>query len=69
VFQMDVANVDRDVVYVAMVVHLCCKGLLPMFYLCFWDVCYKFVYLDVGICFTHMLQVFYLDVAYVCNDF
>jgi hypothetical protein len=21
------------------------------------------------ICFTHMLQVFYLDVAYVCNDF
>jgi hypothetical protein len=21
------------------------------------------------ICFTHMLQVFYLDVPYICNDF
>jgi hypothetical protein len=37
VFQMDVAKVDRDVAYVAMVVHVCCNGLLPMFHL---DVAY-----------------------------
>jgi hypothetical protein len=30
VFQMNVAKVDRDVAYIAMVVHVCCKGLLQM---------------------------------------
>jgi hypothetical protein len=35
VFQMDVANENRNVVYVAMVVHVCCKGLFSMFHLCF----------------------------------
>jgi hypothetical protein len=35
VFQMDVAKVDRDVAYVAMVVHVCCKRPFSMFYLCF----------------------------------
>jgi hypothetical protein len=35
VFQMHVAKVDWDVAYVAMVVHVCYKGLLPMFHLCF----------------------------------
>jgi hypothetical protein len=42
----------------------------------FSDVCCKCVYLDVAYvshicckCFTHMLQVFYLHVAYVNNDF
>ena len=33
--RIDVEKVDRDVVYVAMVVHVCCKRLFPMFYLCF----------------------------------
>jgi hypothetical protein len=47
VFQMDVVKVDRDVAYVEMVVHVCCKGLLPMFHLCFLDACCKYVYLDV----------------------
>jgi hypothetical protein len=47
-FQMDIAKVDWDVAYVAMVVYLCCKGLLPMFHLCFGDVCYKCVYPDVA---------------------
>jgi hypothetical protein len=68
VFQMDIAKVDRDVAYVAMVVHVCCKSLFLMFHLCFGRVlqvslsgCY--------ICFTLMLQVFYLDVTYVCNGF
>jgi hypothetical protein len=32
----DVAKVDQDVAYIAMVVHVCCKCLLPMFHLCFW---------------------------------
>jgi hypothetical protein len=31
-----------------MVVYLCCKGLLPMFHLCFSDACCKCVYLDVA---------------------
>jgi hypothetical protein len=32
VFYTDVAKVDRDVAYVAMVVHVCCKRLFPMFH-------------------------------------
>jgi hypothetical protein len=36
VFQMDVAKVDRDVAYVAIVVQVCRKGLFPMFHMCFW---------------------------------
>jgi hypothetical protein len=68
VFHMDVAKVDRDVAYVAMVVHLCCKHLLPMFHLFFR--CMLQEYLSrCFICFIHMLQVFYLDVAYACNGF
>ena len=35
----------------------------------FLDICCKCVYLDVAYVSTHMLQVFYLDVAYVCNVF
>jgi hypothetical protein len=62
VFYMDVAKVDRDVAYVAMVVYVCCKILSPMFML---QVCLS----GCCICFTHILEVFYLDVAYVCNIF
>jgi hypothetical protein len=65
VFQMDVAKVDRDVAYVAMVIHVCCKGLLLMFHLCFPDVCCKCVYPYVAyvshiccICFIEMLCMF-----------
>jgi hypothetical protein len=29
VFYMDIAKVDRDVAYVTMVVHVCCKLLFP----------------------------------------
>jgi hypothetical protein len=35
VFLMNVAKVDRDVVYVAMGVHICCEHLFPMFHLFF----------------------------------
>jgi hypothetical protein len=55
VFQMDVKKVDRNVAYVAIVVHVCCKRLFIMFHLFF------LMYLSgCCICFTHMLPVFYL---------
>jgi hypothetical protein len=34
-FYTDVAKVDQDVAYVAMVVHICCKSMSPMFHLFF----------------------------------
>jgi hypothetical protein len=64
---MDVAKLDRNVAYVVMVVHISCKFLFSMFL--FLDVCCKCVYLDVAYIFTHMLQVFYLDVACVLQWF
>ena len=67
VFHTDVAKIDRDVAHVAIVVHICCKCLFLMFHLFF----YTYVASLSGCCiyFTHILQVFYLDVAYVCNGF
>jgi hypothetical protein len=47
VFRTNVAKVHQDVAYVAMIVHVCCKRLSPVFHLCFSDVCCKCVYLDV----------------------
>jgi hypothetical protein len=35
VFHTDVTKIDRNVAYVAIVVHICCKLLFPMFYLFF----------------------------------
>jgi hypothetical protein len=43
VFQMGVAKVDQNVAYVAIVVHVCCKGLFPIFHLCFRTYCCKCV--------------------------
>jgi hypothetical protein len=47
-----------------MVVHVCCKGLLPMFQMCFLDACCKCVYLYVTyvshircICFIWMFRM------------
>ena len=68
VFYIDVAKVDRDVPYVVMVVHVCCKRMFLMFHLFFR--CMLQVFLSgCCICFTHMLQVFYLNVAYVAMVF
>jgi hypothetical protein len=68
VFHLDVTKVDRDVSYVAMVVETCCKRLFQMFHLFF--KCMLQVYLFGScICFTHTLQVFYLDAAYFFNEF
>jgi hypothetical protein len=68
VFHADVAKVNRDVAYVAVIIHICCKVYVPnvsfvfqhMLQVCLSVCC---------ICFTHMMQVFYLDVSYVCNRF
>jgi hypothetical protein len=56
VFYTNVAKVDRDVAYVAMVVHV---------FICFLDLCCKCVYLDVAYvphicykCFICMLRMF-----------
>jgi hypothetical protein len=60
-FQMDVAKVDRDVTYVAIVCYqyfICVFGRMSQ--VCLSRYC---------ICFTHMLHVFYLGVAYVCKGF
>ena len=48
-FSMDVAKVDRNGAYAAMAIHACCKSLFQKFCLFL----------------RHILQVFYLDVAYV----
>jgi hypothetical protein len=58
VFYMDVAKVDRDVAYVAMVVHVCYKLLFPMFYL--------FFQTYVAGAFIYMLHMFH---TYVCKCF
>ena len=46
-FYVDVTKVDLDVAYVAMVVHVRCKGLFPMFRLCFRMYDASVFYLDV----------------------
>jgi hypothetical protein len=68
VFQMDVVKVDRDVAYVAIVVHVCCKRFVTNVSSMFsgrMQVCLS----GCCICFTHTLHVFYLDVAYGCDVF
>jgi hypothetical protein len=62
-FRMDVAKVDRDVAHVAMVVHIYCKCMFQMFNLFF--IRTLEVSIRYCICFTRILQVFYLDIAYV----
>jgi hypothetical protein len=70
VFQIDVTKVDRNVAYVAIVVYVCCKGLLPMFHLFFSGRMLQLCLLSgCCICFTHTLHVFYMNVAYGCNGF
>ena len=84
VFRIGVVKVDRDVEHVAMAMHVCFKCIFQMFYLYqtyvarFLSGCCKsrsrcYVYMHVASlffkCFILLLQVFHLDVAYVCNDF
>jgi hypothetical protein len=65
-FHVDVAKVDQDVAYIA--IHML-QVFVPNVSTIFFQIICKCVYLDACICFTHMLQVFYIDVAYVCNCF
>jgi hypothetical protein len=68
-FYMNVAKIDQDVLYVAMVVHLCCKRLFQMFH--------QFFQTYVGSVFIRMLYMFHTYVASVfiwmlhmfCNGF
>ena len=69
-FQMDVAKVDRDVAYIAMVVHVCCNGCTRMLQRSVTNLSSVFSgrMLQVClsgccICFRHTLHVFYLDVC------
>jgi hypothetical protein len=57
VFNADAVKVDRDVTYVTIIVHVCCKCLFPMFHLFFSDVCYKCVYLNITYV-SHILPLF-----------
>jgi hypothetical protein len=83
VFRMDVAKLDRDVVYVASVSEACCNRSLKMFSSVFRRMLLAFLS-GCCTCFTHMLQeyvrnvsaisvlycklqMFYLDVAYVSH--
>jgi hypothetical protein len=67
VFHINVANVDRDVAYVVMVIHICCKRMSLMFHQFF-----QTYVASVFISMLHMFSqtcVFYLDIVYVCNGF
>ena len=55
VFHVDVAKVDRDVAYVAMTIHVCCKRLFQLFQLFQTDVAR--VLSRCCICFTHVAIV------------
>ena len=54
-FHTDVAKVDRDVAYVAMVVHIYCKLLFSMFHQSY-----------VANVFIRMLHIFHTYVSYIC---
>jgi hypothetical protein len=71
VFKINIVKVDRDVVYVAMD-NGCIRMMqrsVPNVSSVFSDVLLQVCLSRCCICFMHMLQVFYRDNVYVCNDF
>jgi hypothetical protein len=68
VFYMDVAKVDWDVAYVAIVVHVCCKLLVPCL-ICFFRRMLQVCLFGCCICFTHMSQLFYLMLCMFYDGF
>ena len=58
-FNADVTKVDRDVAYVAMVVHVCCKSLFQMFH--------RFFQTYVASVFIWMLHMFHKYVASILS--
>jgi hypothetical protein len=76
VFHTDFVKVDRDIAYVAMVIHACCKRLSLMFHLFFSNICCKCDYLDVIYvshiyckCFIWMLYMFAMVFNCFCKCF
>jgi hypothetical protein len=67
VFYTDVVKVDSDIAHAAIVVHVCCKLLISMLHL-FFSTYVASVFIRM-FRITHMMEMFYLDVAYVYNDF
>jgi hypothetical protein len=59
VFHVDVAKVDRNIAYIAIVVHVCCKLMLPIFYL--------FFHTYVASVFIWMLHIFHTYVGSVLS--
>ena len=68
VFHADVAKVDRDVAYVAMVVHYV-ANIDSQCFIYFFRRMLQVCLSEYCICFTHMLQEFCLNVAYVLQLF
>ena len=75
-FYMDIAKVDRNVAYVAMVVHVCCMLLFSMFNLFFQTyVANVFIWIlhmfqtYVASVFIWMLRMFYNDFSCVFGCF
>ena len=60
-FHMDIAKVNRDVAYVAMVVHVCCKLLFPMFHIFF-----QTYVASVFIWMLHMFHTYVASVLFGC---
>jgi hypothetical protein len=76
VFHTDIVKVDQDVAYAAMVcTRMLQASVSSQCFICFLDVCYKCVYLDIAYvcngfqmfftCFIRMFQVFHLS-SFVC---
>ena len=63
-FHLDVAKVDRNVAHVAMAIHVCCECICSKCFSCFSETCCKCMFQMFQL-FQNMLQVFYLNVAYV----
>jgi hypothetical protein len=61
VFHADVAKVDRDVAYLVMTIHICCKRLFQMFYL--------FFQTYVANIFIWMLHIFQTYVANIISRY
>jgi hypothetical protein len=76
----DVLKVDRDVAHNVMAIHICFKCMFQIFHMlqtyvasassgCCIYMHVASIYFKYFRCFIRILQVFYLDVAYVCNGF
>jgi hypothetical protein len=61
VFYVDVAKLDRDVAYVAMVVHVCCNLLFLIF-----DLFFQTYVASVFIWMLHMFHTYIASILYRC---